>query len=88
MYEMTENACKKYRDLVIEYGSGIKSVTKGIERLDQAMLERFHPDLKSGIGMDIDSGFLLVGKPRSEYEGYCNIFNEFIAAPAAEGRSA
>lgn len=86
MYEMTEKACKEYRNLVVEYGSGIKSVTKGIERLDRAMLERFHPDVKPVIGLDIDSRFLLEGKPRSEYEGYCNIFNQFIAGPAVEGR--
>ena len=86
MYEMTEGACKEYRNLVIEYGSGIKSVTKGIERLDREMSERFHPEVKTGIGVDIDSRFLLEGKPRSEYEGYCNIFNQFIAGPAVEGR--
>ena len=86
MYEMTENACKEYRNLVIEYGSGIKSVTRGIERFDRAMMERFHPEVKPVIGLDIDSRFLLEGKPRSEYEGYCNIFNQFIAGPAVEGR--
>ncbi len=32
------------------------------------------------------SGFLLEGKPRSEYEEYCNIFNQFITGPAVEGR--
>lgn len=31
-------------------------------------------------------GFLLEGKPRSEYEEYCNMFNQFITGPAAEGR--
>lgn len=86
MYEMTENACKEYRNLVAEYGNGIKSVTDGIGRFDRAMLEKFHSEMKPGMGVDIDSGFLLEGKPRSEYEGYCNIFNQFIAGPAVEGR--
>lgn len=31
-------------------------------------------------------GFLLEGKPRREYEEYCNMFNQFITGPAAEGR--
>lgn len=33
-----------------------------------------------------ESGFLLEGKPRSEYEEYCNMFDQFIAGPAVEGR--
>lgn len=33
-----------------------------------------------------EHGFLLEGKPRSEYEEYCNMFNQFITGPAAEGR--
>lgn len=34
----------------------------------------------------MNGGFLLEGKPRSEYEKYCNMFNQFITGPAAEGR--
>ena len=30
--------------------------------------------------------FLLEGKPRSEYEEYCDMFNRFITGPAVEGR--
>lgn len=33
-----------------------------------------------------EGGFLLEGKPRSEYEEYCNVFNQFITGPAVEGR--
>lgn len=86
MYEMTENACKEYRRIVAEYGSGFKSVIDGIKRFDQAIQARFHPERKMVAGMAIGSEFLLEGKQKSEYEEYCNIFNQFITGPAAEGR--
>lgn len=86
MYEMSEKACKEYRKLVAKYGSGIKSVTDGLRRFDQAMKERFHPEIKSNAGVPMGSGFLLEGKPRAEYEEYCNMFNQFISGPAVEGR--
>ncbi len=86
MYEMTENACREYRGLVTRYGSGIQSVADGIKRLDQAIQEHFHLERKVTIRTDEDGGFLLQGKPRSEYEEYCNIFNHFITGPAVEGR--
>ncbi|MBD5463974.1 MAG: hypothetical protein HDR24_13130 [Lachnospiraceae bacterium] len=86
MYELTENACKEYRNLIAEYGSGIKSVMDGITRFDQAITERFHPERKTSAGIAIGSGFLLEGKPKSEYEEYCNMFNQFITGPAVEGR--
>lgn len=86
MYEMTENACREYRGLVTRYGSGIQSVADGIKRLDQAIQEHFHLEKKVTIRTDEDGGFLLQGKPRSEYEEYCNIFNHFITGPAVEGR--
>ncbi len=40
----------------------------------------------SSVTLSIGSGFLLEGKPRSEYEEYCNMFNQFITGPAVEGR--
>lgn len=87
MYEMTEKGCKIYRNLVAEYGAGIKSVVDGLRRFDRAIKERFHPDKAMiEISKVSESGFLLEGKPRSEYEEYCNIFNQFIMGPAAEGR--
>ncbi len=85
MYEMTEEACKEYRELVHKYGAGIKSVADGLRRFDQAVAEKFHPEKKGSKGI-VENGFLLEGKPRSEYEEYCNMFDEFIAGPAMEGR--
>ena len=38
------------------------------------------------MGIEAGSEFLLEGKPRSEYEEYCNLFNRFITGPAVEGR--
>ena len=35
MYEMTESACREYREMVARYGSEIKSVADGIRRFDQ-----------------------------------------------------
>ena len=86
MYEMTERACKEYRNLVAGYGTGIQSVTDGLKRLDHAIRERFHPGTKLSTEPVMSSGFLLEGKPRSEYEEYCNMFNQFITGPAVEGR--
>lgn len=86
MYEMTETACKEYKGMVAKYGSGIKCVAEGIRRFDQAIQERFHPRKNEGVGIAVGSGFLLEGKPRSEYEEYCNMFNQFVAGPAVEGR--
>lgn len=86
MYEMTEIACKEYRNLVAGYGKEIQSVGDGIKRFDQAIRERFHPEVKMSSGLAVGSGFLLEGKPKSEYEEYCNMFNQFITGPAVEGR--
>lgn len=86
MYEMTESACKIYRNLVVEYGAGVRSVADGVKRFDRAMAERFHPEKKSGIKEIVDKGFLLEGRPRRDYEEYCNIFDQFIKGPAIEGR--
>lgn len=33
-----------------------------------------------------ESEFLLEGKPRSEYQEYCEMFDQFITGPAIEGR--
>ena len=41
---------------------------------------------KEVAAVPVGSGFLLEGKPRSEYEEYCNMFNQFITGPAVEGR--
>lgn len=86
MYEMTESACKEYREVVTQCGSGFKSVTDGIRRLDQAIQDRFHPERKVAMRAKEGGGFLLEGKPRSEYEEYCDMFNRFITGPAVEGR--
>lgn len=86
MYEMTESACKEYRGLIARYGSGIQSVADGIKRLDQAIQEHFHPEKKAVMSIEAGRGFLLEGKPRSEYVEYCNMFNRFITGPAVEGR--
>lgn len=86
MYELTEEACKIYRKLVAECGSGIKSVTDGLKRYDRAVAERFHPKAAGKIGATVNSEFLLEGKPRSEYEAYCDMFDQFISGPAVEGR--
>lgn len=84
MYEMTEKACREYHELVEKYGSGIQSVAAGLKRYDQAIQERFHPEGKAAA--PTGNEFLLEGKPRSEYEAYCNMFNQFIMGPAVEGR--
>ena len=86
MYEMTESACMEYRSIVEKYGSGYKMVADGIKRFDQAIQERFHPEKKVTVNVGAGSGFLLEGKPRSEYEEYCDMFNQFITGPAVEGR--
>lgn len=86
MYEMTENACMEYRGMVAKYGSGIKCVADGIRRFNQAIQEHFHPEMKVTVSAGADGGFLLEGKPRSEYEEYCDMFNRFITGPAVEGR--
>lgn len=86
MYELTEEACKIYRKLVAECGSGIKSVTEGLKRYDRAMAERFHPEMKGSDGIAMGSNFLLEGKPKSEYQEYCDMFDQFITGPGVEGR--
>lgn len=87
MYELTEKACNLYYDL-LKSRTNYKTVAVGLERYKQAIQERFHPAKKLSsfpIGL-IGSGFLLEGKPRKEYEPYCNVFNQFITGPACEGR--
>lgn len=86
MYEMTESACREYREMVAKYGNGTKSVENGVMRFDQAIRERFHPNEKNIMSVGGDGGFLLEGRPRREYEEYCDMFNRFITGPAVEGR--
>ncbi len=86
MYEMTESACREYRELGAKYGNGLRSVAAGLSRFDQAIQEHFHPKKEAGISAEASVAFLLEGKPRSEYKEYCDMFNQFITGPAAEGR--
>ncbi len=51
-----------------------------------AIQERFHPEKKTAVSAGAGGGFLLEGKPRSEYAEYCDVFNHFITGPAVEGR--
>lgn len=85
MYLMTEKACKKYRELVAENGCGIRMVTDAVKRFDRAIEERFHPERSKKDRASMESRFLLEGKPRSEYETYCNMFDRFITGPGVEG---
>lgn len=82
MYEMTETACNLYCEWMKGY-KNYKTIADGMERLKAAMLERFHPGQRA---RPATSEFLLEGKPRSEYEAYCDMFNQFISGPAVEGR--
>lgn len=87
MYELTEKACNTYYDL-LKSRTNYKTVEAGLEKYKQAIQERFHPAKKSfqfPVGL-IGSGFLLEGKPRKDYEPYCDVFNKFISGPACEGR--
>lgn len=86
MYEMTERACESYKKLVEEYGAGYRSVKEGVKRLDRAMQEQFRSPVRRALGNTVTSDFLLEGKPRSEYEAYCNMFDQFITGPALMGR--
>lgn len=86
MYLMTEEACKKYRELVAKNGSGIKMVDEALKRYDRAIAEKFHLVRSAKMCTPMESDFLLEGKPRSEYAEYCSMFNEFITGPAVEGR--
>lgn len=40
----------------------------------------------ASVSVSMGSGFLLEGKPRSEYETYRNMFDQFITGPGVEGR--
>ena len=86
MYEMTENACVLYCEWLKSYKATYKTLSDGLERLQAAIRERFHPEKKASVSVAMGSGFLLEGKPRSEYEEYCKMFDQFIAGPAVEGR--
>lgn len=83
MYEMTEAACNLYCEWMKGY-KNYKTIADGVERLKAAMMERFHPGQRARPATS--SEFLLEGKPRSEYEAYCDMFNQFITGPAVEGR--
>lgn len=86
MYEMTEKACNLYCEWLKSYKATYKTLSDGLERLRVAIQERFHPGKKAELDGSMSNGFLLEGKPRSEYEEYCNMFNQFITGPAVEGR--
>lgn len=83
MYEMTEKACKLYCEWMKGY-KNYKTTADGLDRLETAMRERFHPEQKEALSKE--SEFLLEGKPRSEYQEYCEMFDQFITGPAIEGR--
>lgn len=83
MYEMTEKACNMYCEWMKSY-KNYKTMADGVERLEAAIKERFHPELKRAYAQE--SEFLLEGKPRSEYQEYCEMFDQFITGPAIEGR--
>lgn len=86
MYEMTERACNLYCEWMKSYKATYKTLAAGLERLKVAIQERFHPERKGSAGIAMGSNFLLEGKPRSEYEAYCDMFDQFITGPGVEGR--
>lgn len=83
MYEMTEKACNMYCEWMKSY-KNYKTMADGVERLEAAIKERFHPEQTRESAQE--SEFLLEGKPRSEYQEYCEMFDQFITGPAIEGR--
>lgn len=83
MYEMTEKACNMYCEWMKSY-KNYKTMADGVDRLEMAIRERFHSERKQVPAQQ--SEFLLEGKPRNEYQEYCEMFNQFITGPAVEGR--
>lgn len=67
----------------------IKSIAGGVSMSDivEIVLKTpVHEKEEKRSAVPMRNGFLLEGKPRSEYEEYCNMFNQFITGPAVEGR--
>ena len=66
--------------------SDIVEIVLKAPEMKKAIQEHFHLEKKVAVSAEVGGGFLLEGKPRSEYEEYCDIFNRFITGPAVEGR--
>ena len=79
-YSDTGNITNCIKCIVGSVPAGV--LVKLQERIVKQVLKFLSETLEDGQGY----GFLLEGKPRSGYEEYCNMFNQFITGPAAEGR--
>ena len=64
----------------------IKETAGNISASDIVEIVLKAPEKKVVVSAGAGGGFLLEGKPRSEYEEYCDMFNRFITGPAVEGR--
>lgn len=76
------------KDDAEKIASCIKNIAGSVSASDivEIVLRALEPEKKARAGVALGSGFLLEGKPRSEYEAYCNMFDQFITGPAVEGR--
>ncbi len=81
--EDTKRAVSCIKDIIknMPVDSFTKISTKGSDKEKTKQAEQ-----KEYIEVTLDKKFLLEGKPRSEYDKYCSIFNQFITGLASEGR--
>ncbi len=64
----------------------IKGIAGNVSASDIVEIVLKAQEVKEAKSTGADGVFLLEGKPRSEYEEYCDMFNRFITGPAVEGR--
>ena len=76
MYKITEKGCVAFADFLMDHIN--KNKSDKMEMYESAVKKRFHPEKRSD--------FLLEGRPRTDYETYCEVFNSFISGPGSEGR--
>ena len=79
MYMMTEEACKIYFETMREKAEKYKSIAESLEKMKEAVKERFHTEEIMGTLKDVgESGFLFSKKPRDAYKDFNDIYNLFI----------
>lgn len=84
MYRISEKGCEAVLDWLKEY-QFYRTVEPKIPELKKEIRNRFHPE-ESPVSMMQTEGFLLGGRPKSDYADISRLYDQFVTGPGMMNR--
>ena len=84
MYRLNEKGCEAVLEWLKEY-QFYRTVERKIPDLKKEIRMRFHPEERPAPVAD-KSGFLLGGKPESDYADISKLYDQFVSGPGQTNR--